>query len=175
MTPEKIVLDIGCGKDKKKGAIGIDKVKTEETNIVLDIEDSSLPFDDGSVDKAYMDGVLEHLTSLHILEEIHRVLKPDKSLIIKLPPLEGFWEDPTHQRPYTFDSLRYLLDSHKFNYYFDFSFRKLKIRSFKLSYSSPFKELGGRVLNKLKWLGLMFHENVFSLFPNCSVEIELVK
>jgi len=106
-------LDIGCGKNKKPGYIGIDQYKMDGVDIILDVGKDKLPFEDGTVVEIHSSHFLEHLTSkerCHFLNEAHRVLKKgkyDNGVLI-----EGFaviatpycfstraYGDPTHQWP----------------------------------------------------------------------------
>lgn len=89
-----------------------------ETNI----SDEALPIADDSVDAIFCTHVLEHIMSYDlVLSEIKRVLKPAGSLYIEVPStrslfvpsfgmLKGpgtinFYDDPTHIRPLTQQSL----------------------------------------------------------------------
>ena len=45
-----IKVDIGCGRNKKKGFIGIDKYKAKGVNHIIDIEKEELPFKDNTID-----------------------------------------------------------------------------------------------------------------------------
>lgn len=69
-------LNLGCGRDIRKGWVNIDQHEAPGVNMVLDIS-KPLPFPDGSVEEVYASHVLEHI--LHweqVVKEIHRVLKP---------------------------------------------------------------------------------------------------
>jgi len=91
-----ILLDIGCGINKKEDFIGIDKIKTSCTDIVVDIEKEKLPFKDNSVDYIYCDNVLEHLSDIEfIMKEIYRVLKPLGVFEVIVP----FFRNPFTYRP----------------------------------------------------------------------------
>jgi predicted SAM-dependent methyltransferase len=47
---DSIKIDLGCGEIKKTGCIGIDCRKTESVDLVLDLSQQQLPFDDKSVE-----------------------------------------------------------------------------------------------------------------------------
>ncbi|HXK40912.1 MAG TPA: methyltransferase domain-containing protein [Candidatus Paceibacterota bacterium] len=71
-------IDIGCGRRKIDGCIGIDKEALPGVDIVRDIEEQGLPFADNSVDMVYANSVLEHFNEpKNIMSEIYRVLKKD--------------------------------------------------------------------------------------------------
>ncbi len=76
----------------------------------FDIENDFLPHDDNSIDFITMNAVIEHIHNpSHILSEIHRVLKKDGLLFIRTPnwqmDFKNFYNDPTHIKPYTPNSL----------------------------------------------------------------------
>ncbi|WP_348969958.1 class I SAM-dependent methyltransferase [Pseudomonas atacamensis] len=83
-----IVLDIGCGRKKITGAIGIDFSAMSDADILLDLNKEDLPFEDSSVDLIFSSHTLEHLTLegfLHVMQECYRVLKPLGQLKIVVP------------------------------------------------------------------------------------------
>lgn len=80
--PDK-VLDIGCGRNKYKGkegdtVIGMDKIEYPGVDIIHDMDDLPLPFEDNDFDMVYMHHVLEcSKRPKEVIEDIHRILKPD--------------------------------------------------------------------------------------------------
>lgn len=67
-------VDIGCGKSKRVGYIGLDKARFEGVDIVADFE-RGLPLKEASCNEIYTSHTLEHLSDPNFLmEEIHRVL-----------------------------------------------------------------------------------------------------
>jgi predicted SAM-dependent methyltransferase len=124
----KKILDLGCGKSKKKGAIGFDHIKTDCVDIVGDLN-KPLPFADNEFDYIYMDNVLEHLNSVHdILKEVHRITKSTGYIIISVPfynaPTSA--DDPTHKHQFSYKTFDYFTESFEYHYYFDFSFKIIK-------------------------------------------------
>lgn len=81
-------IDLGCGKKKLPGYIGIDVRKFDEVEVVLDLEKDTLPFKDNSIDAMNCEQVLEHLECkglFHIIDECWRVLKPEGFIRITVP------------------------------------------------------------------------------------------
>ena len=79
-------LDLGCGKNKKRGYIGVDLVKTQGVDIIVDLNRTPYPFKDESVDEIFMRHVLEHLDNpKETLCECYRILKREGYLIITVP------------------------------------------------------------------------------------------
>lgn len=103
------VLDLGCGKRKYTGAIGVNNLKTEQTDIIHDLN-KGIPFKDNSVDFIYCSHTLEHLNDVvYIMEEIHRVGKNHAKVIIIVPFFSWSWafQDITHKHffgYYSFDT-----------------------------------------------------------------------
>src|SRR2546422_11352113 len=84
------VLDIGCGRNKAPGAIGIDKIALPGVDIVHDLNSFPYPFGDSSFDEIYATHVIEHLdTIVGAMEEIHRLAKPNAKVVFK-PDRKGW-------------------------------------------------------------------------------------
>jgi len=73
-------LNLGCGNSIKEGYKNLDYPE-------IDLEKIPYPFDDNSVDEVVLSHVLEHLwiKPTLVIEEIHRILKPNGIFILKLP------------------------------------------------------------------------------------------
>lgn len=83
-----VILDIGCGRKKISGAIGIDFSSMSDADVVLDLNTGVLPFDDDSVDFIFSSHTLEHLTTegfMHVMTEAYRVLKPGGQFKLVVP------------------------------------------------------------------------------------------
>jgi predicted SAM-dependent methyltransferase len=107
---EIIKLDLGCGNNKQKGFIGIDKNKSDQVNIICDLEKKKLPFKDNSVDQIHTRHFLEHTNNPDkIIDEIYRVLKPKGKVIIIVPHWSWYGS-------YTFMHKRFF-HSRDFNFY----------------------------------------------------------
>lgn len=115
-------LDLGCGK-LKKGRLGIDRFKTPEVDLVMDLEmlfvplepDNSnekveqlmpfqgrMPFPDNSIESIISHHCLEHLGDgfIRVMDECHRILVPGGvfRIIVPLFPSKSAVEDPDHKR-----------------------------------------------------------------------------
>jgi len=95
-------LDIGCGKEKHPGAIGLDMNSGVNPDVVFEITRGALlPFDDNSFDKIWMQDVLEHLDNIPwALSELHRVAKPNSLIEARYPHFSSVnnFNDSTHVR-----------------------------------------------------------------------------
>jgi predicted SAM-dependent methyltransferase len=106
----ELKLDLGCGKNKKEGYIGVDKIKFDGVDVVLDIGKEKWPWEDESVDSVYCSHFVEHLEAserIHFVNELYRVLKEKAQaqvivphwascraygdLTHKWPPVSEFW------------------------------------------------------------------------------------
>jgi len=91
-----IRLDVGCGETKTPGFIGIDKRKMPGVDIVLNLDNEHLPFDDSTVDEIYTSHSLEHLSDFEeVMLEFSRVLKPHGKLTVIVP----FYSSPVAFEP----------------------------------------------------------------------------
>jgi predicted SAM-dependent methyltransferase len=89
-------LDIGCGKWKKDGFVGIDILSDVGADIVCDVT-VGLPIKDNVVDEIYCSHFLEHIEFdqvVALLNEFYRVCTNTARIEIKVPLN---FEDPSHQ------------------------------------------------------------------------------
>lgn len=80
-------LDLGCGKNKREGFLGVDSIKFDGVDIVADLREK-WPWEDGSVDEVHCSHFLEHferLERIHFANELYRVLKPNGTAQIIVP------------------------------------------------------------------------------------------
>ncbi len=122
----KVKLDLGCGKNKAAGFIGVDSIAFEGVDVVTDLSGDYWRFKKGahpdlkllptllgpdvyqlapdSVDEVHCSHFLEHLTGkqrVSFFNELYRVLKPGAQARIITPHWshERAYGDPTHQWP----------------------------------------------------------------------------
>lgn len=87
-------LDIGCGKDKLEGYVGVDLY--EESADIKDDITTLYRFSDNSIEEVRAFHLLEHLFEKDIkksLESIFRVLKPRGRAVIEVPDLIWLFKD----------------------------------------------------------------------------------
>lgn len=125
----KIILNLGCGKTRIPGSIGVDIAKIEEyVDVVADFKKLPYPFPNKYADEIHLYHVLEHLPQpLEKLEELHRILKPNGMLHIRVPHFSsmGAFTDITHVRPFGYLSFDPLQINHPQHYYTSVAFRIL--------------------------------------------------
>jgi predicted SAM-dependent methyltransferase len=121
-------INLGCGKDIKKGYINIDSKEIIGVDIVHNIEQFPYPFKSESIEEIYASHILEHVTDLEsVMQELHRILKKNGKIIVRVPHFtnSGAFADPTHKRFFTTQTFNYFLKNHPLSYYFNYSFKKV--------------------------------------------------
>jgi len=115
IIPSKpIKLDLGAGKNKKEGFLGVDRRKFPGIDIVTDLN-AKWPWKDGTVEEIHMSHVLEHFSGferVHIFNEMYRVMRADAKATVITP----YWcsnrayGDFTHAWPPVSEMLYFYLD-----------------------------------------------------------------
>lgn len=113
VSDEKLILNLGSGtKIVRKDVINVDAYPFSGVNIVADISD--LPFADNSIDIIISEYTLEHVKNpLKVMQEIHRVLKPDGKIYITVPFVAGFHSSPNDFYRWSKQGLKELLGNFK--------------------------------------------------------------
>jgi predicted SAM-dependent methyltransferase len=149
MTERKI-LDIGCGKNKLPGSVGIDIVPLEGVDVVHDLNQFPYPFSDNTFDQIRMIHVIEHLHSVvKTMDEVHRIAKPGAVVEITTPHHTdaSSWQDPTHIWHLNSRSFDYLEEDFQTHYY---SQARFAIRSVTVKLLKIYKLLGFEALVNLQ-------------------------
>ena len=107
-----IQLDIGCGENKQKGFVGLDRRKLKGVDIVHDLEVFPYPLPDESCLCVIGSHIIEHIKpwlTIDFWNELWRIMKPGGQLALATPygKSEGFVQDPTHCNPYNVASFQY--------------------------------------------------------------------
>ena len=110
-------LQIGAGGKAKEGWVNLDLAPLPGINVVHDLNVYPWPFEDNQFEYILAIDVLEHLDNLvKAMEEIHRILKKDGVLELRVP----FWNsysfntDPTHKIRFSEDTLRFFVKDSAF-------------------------------------------------------------
>lgn len=149
---ENVVINIGCGKSRIPGSIGMDRAEIPDfVDVVHDLDNVPYPFDRNYADEIHFYHVLEHLDNpVEKLEEIHRILKPGGLLFMRVPHFSsnGAFTDITHKRPFSYFSFDVFEEGAYHDYYSSVRFEILE--------------------KKLKYFGLYPNEGVYEKYihPN---------
>lgn len=171
MINEMKKVDLGCGKTKKAGYIGVDALALEGVDIVADLDRFPYPFADGEVDEVWMDQVLEHLENpVKVMEEIHRIVKNGAKVTVEVPYFRSHYAflDPTHRHFFGVRWFDYFDPDHRF--FEQYGYTKAKFKVEKREFDRKFKDqkLGfiHRAMIRLAERKPEYYEGRFShLFP----------
>ncbi len=126
------VLDVGCGLNKLKGAIGIDRNPASRCDVICDIDCFPYPFVDDSFDHVHAAHVIEHVSDvLRTMEEFHRLVRPSGTIFLATPHYTDFSSfcDPTHRWHLNSYSFRYFGSNHGgYSYYSQVKLRQVTVR-----------------------------------------------
>tara|TARA_Y100000310_G_scaffold221576_1_gene223158 strand:+ start:14166 stop:14666 length:501 start_codon:yes stop_codon:yes gene_type:complete len=126
--PKYTKLNIGCGWNKTKGFVNIDKASETKPDIIVDIEEG-LPFDDNSFEYIYSHHCLEHVKPDNwkfVLNEISRVAK-NKCILELILPFDNIGQrtNADHYRTFSWNSFDQFLENSNRNYYSNLTMIKL--------------------------------------------------
>jgi len=142
-------LDIGCGRFKFPGSIGLDIVPLKGVDVVHDLDKFPYPFSSDAFDYIRLSHVVEHIQSVvQTMEEVHRIAKPAALVEIITPHYTdaSSWQDPSH---------RWHLNSWSFNH---FSLKSQTNYYSKARFDVEYAEI--KLLKLYKYLGFEFLINL---------------
>ena len=83
---KKQILDLGCGLNKKKGAIGVDINLRLNPDVCHDLNITPFPFEDDFFDEIYCEDTVIYIANIFtFMEEIYRISKFGASIKIVTP------------------------------------------------------------------------------------------
>ena len=110
--PDVAVADLGCGRRKFPGAVGIDLLPGDSVDIVHNLDEYPWPVDDDSFDLVIATHIAEHVRDFtRFLLECYRIVRPDGVLIVRCPHFSwrGSYSHPLHLRHLCYDSIGLML------------------------------------------------------------------
>lgn len=178
--PKKQTLHLGCGQNKRPGAIGVDINKRSQADIIHDLNKFPYPFRSGQFKLVVAEHVVEHLDEIpKVIEEIYRISDNKARILITschFTSVDSF-TDPTH---------KHFLTSRTFDYFIPgtvlysvYSFPNVNLRKIRVSVgptnsTNPLQRLVLKLINK----NLIFYEKHFAyLLPVGFIffELEVIK
>lgn len=168
-------LELGCGEDKYEDAIGVDRIKTKETDVIHDLDIFPWPFEDEEFDWVRAQDVFEHVEEpVKFVEEIHRISKNNAIIIIRSPHLASKnWVDPTHRRMVGWNTFDYFFtEEGQSNFYSEARFRVLQKS---ITFHKRKRLIWNHIIEFFANKFPIFYENSFlgGLFPSKNIEIKL--
>ena len=162
-------LNLGCGKDIKKGYINLDKVNIPGIDVIHDLTKFPWPFPNDYFDEILSLGTIELINAdfIKIMEEIYRISKQGALIKIRSPVFPNMCsaQDPLTKKFMTYNSFDY------FNPHWHYSNARFKIITKKYIFS---------LSSKLKWLSFIpnlapkfYTRFLFNLFPSNCIYYEL--
>ena len=124
------ILDLGCGKKKRPGSIGVDYSDRHNADVIHDLNIFPYPFESNSIDQIYLDNVLEHFDKpMQVMEEVHRICKHGAFVKVIVPYFRSVWAyiDPTHQHFFAVDSFAYYDPDHIICQRYDYVKTRFKV------------------------------------------------
>ena len=105
------MLDLGCGSNKRAGAIGADITRGSAADVIVDLEHIFFPFKDDAFDHIVFSHVIEHLTDISAsMEEIWRISTSNACLEGVTPHFSSAasYTDPTHRHHLSYRTFDFL-------------------------------------------------------------------
>jgi SAM-dependent methyltransferase len=166
------VLDVGCGRNKLPGAIGIDRGQNSLADVYHDLDHFPYPFKDNSFDRIHCSHCIEHLKSVvGVMGEFHRIVKPGGRVYMVTPHFSSIysWSEPTHIHHMSSRTFLEFTDDRSLgSYYVASRFRQIRSR---IIFSKSVISLIPRLIYRLSpW---HYEKHFAFIFPANDVEFEL--
>jgi SAM-dependent methyltransferase len=168
------VLDLGCGRKKYPGAVGVDLHADTDADIVHDLDVVPYPLEDDGFDQILLQDVIEHIREPYaVMRELHRIGRPGARVHLRTPHFSSVlaYGDPTHRHAFSAAAVRALAEP-GFAHYTPVRFRVVEIT---LDLWTPFRLLG---IQRLANAYTDIYERYFAFrFPamNIRAELEVLK
>jgi ubiquinone/menaquinone biosynthesis C-methylase UbiE len=174
-------LSLGCGYESREGWVNLDVADLPGVDVVHDLDEISMPFQNAAFDYIECIDVLEHVRDFPaVMREIHRVLAPGGRVRIEGPHFTSYtWPtDPTHRRAFAINTFEFFTKRSLRGYYFDFAFSSVEKRliKFQCAFHQPWNWALEAVINRHRLLQSYYEATFLArLFPAYSVEVVLVR
>jgi len=118
-------LELGCGELKKDGYYGVDKINTEETDQVVNLDQEKWCLPENHFTDVRAKDLFEHLDNpVQFMENLYDIMAEDGTAWIQAPHRSSQnWTDPTHKRLTGYRTIGYYFtEAGKYSYYSDAEF-----------------------------------------------------
>ena len=125
------VLNLGCGRKRRAGAVNVDCTSRTSPDVVHDLDVRPWPFPDNEFAEVFAFDVLEHLQDIvATMEELHRVSRGGARVEITVPHFSSAnaFTDPTHRHFFSRFSFDYFENTHEFGFYSAAAFKVVHAR-----------------------------------------------
>lgn len=108
-----IKLNIGCGREYRRGWVNTDISRATKADAYFDVRSEPIPCDTGSASEILISGVLEQIGEnehlIHAMNECYRVLKPGGIMTVIVPNARFAiaHQDPMDVRKFTKETFAY--------------------------------------------------------------------
>ncbi|MBI2135168.1 methyltransferase domain-containing protein [Candidatus Woesearchaeota archaeon] len=133
-------LNLGCGKDIKKGYINLDQSKLEGVDVAYDLNKFPWPFPKNYFDEIYARDAIEHLKDIFkVMREINRISKPGATVKLIVP----YWHSsaafyPNHYYFFNVDSLKLFTEKGRsYDNHYGFKLEKIKLIPSRIGWLIP--------------------------------------
>lgn len=115
---DKKKLNLGCGRDHRKGYVNADSSYIVCPDEIFDMT-KGIPFPDRHFDEVLCNNSLTQIADfedfVRVMNEIWRVIKPTGEINIRVPYAmhECAWQDPADSRRFTPESFTYMEYGHR--------------------------------------------------------------
>jgi len=125
------ILNVGYGTNIRDGWVNLDITPLPGVDIIHDLGMLPLPFENLTFEEILCQDVLEHVEYIPILEDLHRIMRKNAEITIRVPHFTSRhnFTDPTHKKMFSIDTFNFFVKNSFQNdgrsYYFNFSFELL--------------------------------------------------
>lgn len=124
------ILDVGCGVNKYKGAIGLDNNPRTAADVIHDLGDFPYPFADDEFDLIVSSHSIEHIPDvMGFIAELYRITKPNGRIKIATPHYTNpdWANDPTHRNHFNSYSFNvFIPEKQNFAFYTDVKLKPVR-------------------------------------------------
>ena len=174
-------LNLGCGKDIREGWINLDLIDGEGIDVLHDLNNLPLPFEDNEFDYVLCKDILEHIDVIPVINDIYRILKKGGILRIRVPHFTSSinYGDPTHKVQFSINSFDFFIANSMFSYerkvnYFSKIIKRIIFKK-NDTFLKKFNRIFEKMVNKSQNYQNFYEESCLRIFPAYNIEIILKK